>query len=210
MHRLADPVLRARTPSDTVQKLLQPIAGHLWSLLTNVHAAKVACERVLELEDESVFNVMFRQAGRTGSHISLAETSEVYENLTLYHRMQEWLAFCTLACPWEVMEGGHWDIVVSRLTDGFVLPIFREHAVYLHVEWQEFLERWKPSQSALKARIKAVKPDKVIKSLEKDAILHFAGRHKLRRLLLHQVQCHSVVPCCAAVDNLPRVSLLTD
>ena len=95
---------------------------------------QVECERVLELEGESVFNMMFRHTtSRVPSQVGSVENAEVYDWLTVYHRCCDWLAVCALACPWEACEPGNWELLMSRLSDEYLLPVYREQYVFLQV-----------------------------------------------------------------------------
>ncbi len=54
-------------------------------------------------------------------------------SLVFYHRCCDWLAVCSLACPWDSLEPGNWDVLKATLADGFLLPVYREQFLYLQV-----------------------------------------------------------------------------
>ena len=61
-------------------------------------------------------------------------------------------------------------------------------------EWKEFFNtRFKPTQAAVKARVKLLKPVNAVKAAEHEAVQHFNVRHRIRRTLLQQVRALVVV-----------------
>lgn len=58
--RVSDAVRWVHTPTEAVQRALEPFGGHMWAAFESLHALRLECERVLDGEVDHPWNFVHR------------------------------------------------------------------------------------------------------------------------------------------------------
>jgi hypothetical protein len=111
-----------------VQAVLEPFTDQVWGALAVLHTWKLDAERYLDCETDSPFMFVNRPKTAVGGDGRLCdpESADAFDKLVLYHRVCDWIAVVSIACPWAVSEELNWGIVQDRLADGYLVHIHRE------------------------------------------------------------------------------------
>lgn len=114
----------------------------------------------------------------TPSQLSTCATDRAFLNVQYWDRMIEWVLFGFLACPtYAASDPSAQELLRVALSDGYVVPLFREQFVYIHALYAEAMKG---------AASKSFDAKSFVRTCEETAVGQAGLQHRQRRTMLRR------------------------